>query len=80
KFKELAPEGNDYNHDKLHLRNCPPEEKKNGHAHIRASLTRTSEIIPIIDGVLQLGKWQSILFWEFDGPRERTIILQITGE
>lgn len=40
----------------------------------------TSEVIPIVDGKLALGTWQSVLFFDLDGPRKRTLFVQITGE
>ena len=40
----------------------------------------TSEVIPIIDGKMFLGTWQSILFFELDGARKRAIFCQIIGE
>jgi thiamine phosphate synthase YjbQ (UPF0047 family) len=39
-----------------------------------------SEIIPVIEQNLALGTWQSILFFELDGPRRRKILVQINGE
>ena len=43
----------------------------NSDAHIKSSLVGQSQIIPIEDGKLQLGRWQGIGLVEFDGPRER---------
>jgi len=40
----------------------------------------TSEIVPIVEGKLALGTYQSILFIELDGPRERTLLIQVAGE
>ncbi|MEP0885945.1 YjbQ family protein [Trichocoleus sp. ST-U3] len=40
----------------------------------------TSEVIPVVDGQLALGTWQSVLFFDLDGPRKRTVFIQITGE
>jgi secondary thiamine-phosphate synthase enzyme len=45
-----------------------------------AMMLSTSEVIPIVDGQLALGTWQSILFFELDGPRKRTVFVQISGE
>ncbi len=39
-------------------------------AHIKAALCGQRVIMPVINGQLVLGKWQSIFFCEFDGPRE----------
>jgi secondary thiamine-phosphate synthase enzyme len=40
----------------------------------------TSEIIPVAEGKLALGTWQSVLFFDLDGPRNRTVSIQIMGE
>lgn len=45
----------------------------NSDAHIKASIIGSSEVIPVCDGRLQLGRWQALFFWEFDGPRKREI-------
>lgn len=49
----------------------------NGDAHIKASIIGPSQIVPIHEGKLQLGKWQGIALAEFDGPRERKVIVKI---
>lgn len=56
----------------------PPDSKYshlegNSHAHIRSSIIGVSLLIPIESGKLALGKWQSIFFAEFDGPRHREV-------
>jgi secondary thiamine-phosphate synthase enzyme len=48
----------------------------NSDAHIKASLMGSSVTVPFEDGRLCLGRWQGIYLCEFDGPRERTIVLQ----
>jgi len=52
----------------------------NSDAHVKSSLIGCSEQILIRDGQLVLGTWQAIYFCEFDGPRNRKVILQIRGE
>ncbi len=53
----------------------------NGYSHVRAALLKPSLTIPIIDGQLQLGTWQQIVFIDFDNrPRKRTLIVQIIGQ
>lgn len=42
-------------------------------SHVRASLTATSVVIPLVDGKLALGTWQGVFFCEFDGPRTRKV-------
>jgi secondary thiamine-phosphate synthase enzyme len=45
----------------------------NADSHIRALLVGASETVPVEDGSLALGTWQSVLLVECDGPRTRTI-------
>ncbi|MHC5060912.1 MAG: secondary thiamine-phosphate synthase enzyme YjbQ [Planctomycetota bacterium] len=52
----------------------------NSDAHTKSSLTGASEHILIKDEQLMLGTWQGIYFCEFDGPRNRNIIVQLRGE
>ncbi len=79
-LRKLAPESDTYLHNDLHLRDVPPDEPINAHSHLMAMTLSTSEIIPIIEGQLGLGTWQSILFLELDGPRQRTLLIQLSGQ
>ncbi len=79
-LRKLAPESDRYLHNDLHLRVVPPDEPMNAHSHLMAMTLSTSEIIPIIDGKLGLGTWQSVLFIELDGPRQRTLFIQLSGQ
>ncbi len=49
----------------------------NAPAHIKASLVGSSEALLIEDGKIVLGTWQGIFFCEFDGPRNRTLLVKI---
>ena len=49
----------------------------NSPAHIKASLVGSSLAIPVEDGRLVLGTWQGITFCEFDGPRQRNLVVKI---
>lgn len=51
----------------------------NSDAHLLATLIGTSVTLPIRDGQLHLGRWQGVWFVELDGPRERTVDLQLMG-
>ena len=51
----------------------------NSPAHVKSTLVGPSEIIPFQDGRLLLGRWQSIYFCEFDGPRTRTVLFRFLG-
>ena len=54
----------------------PGEE--NAPTHVRAALIGQSVIVPLReDGSLGLGTWQGIFFCEFDGPRERTVVVSV---
>jgi len=52
----------------------------NSDSHVKSSLVGCSENILIENGRLILGTWQGIFFCEFDGPRNRKVILQIQGQ
>jgi len=52
----------------------------NSDAHTKSSLTGPSEQILIRDGQAVLGTWQGIYFCEFDGPRSRTVVVQVRGQ
>jgi secondary thiamine-phosphate synthase enzyme len=49
----------------------------NAPAHIKASLVGSSETLLIEDGKMVLGTWQGIFFCEFDGPRNRTVLVKL---
>lgn len=73
-FQRIVPEKKKYLHNLSH-------EDRNAHSHIRASLIGPSLSIPFANATLRLGKWQQIVFIDFDNrPRKREVILQIIGE
>jgi secondary thiamine-phosphate synthase enzyme len=48
--------------------------------HLRASITKTSETIPITDGRLALGTWQAVYLWEHRStPHKRTLVVHLQG-
>lgn len=71
--------------DMLHaLRSLIPQHgmdfrhgEENSDAHIKASLTGSSVTVPFHGGELLLGRWQGIFLCEFDGPRERKVIMML---
>ena len=79
---KVAPRDNEYRHNDFTMRtvNMTENERRNGHAHCQHLLMNTSETVPIVDGELQFGRWQSVFFVELDGPSPREVILQILGE
>lgn len=52
----------------------------NSDSHVKSSLVGCSEQILLKQGNLVLGTWQGVFFCEFDGPRRRTVHIQIMGE
>jgi secondary thiamine-phosphate synthase enzyme len=73
-FDRLVPEDADYfTHGSEGSDDMP--------SHIRMTLTRTSETIPIVDGKMQLGTWQGIFLFEHRrAPHRRKILITIMGE
>jgi len=67
-LENLIPENKSYAHNQI---------DNNAHAHLRAVLLGMSEIVPVEDGHLVLGTWQSIFFVELDGPRKRSVNIKI---
>lgn len=49
----------------------------NAPAHIKATLCGARVVVPVKDGAMVIGEWQGIFFCEFDGPREREVIVQV---
>lgn len=52
----------------------------NSAAHIKSSLVGCAQTIPVENGRLVLGTWQSVFFCEFDGPRQRKVVVQVMGQ
>ncbi|MFQ5897959.1 MAG: secondary thiamine-phosphate synthase enzyme YjbQ [Candidatus Methylomirabilia bacterium] len=75
-LERLVKERNGYRHDDPRYSDC---ERGNASAHLRAALLGRSVAVGITGGELSLGRFQSIIFAELDGPRPRTIDIQILG-
>jgi secondary thiamine-phosphate synthase enzyme len=68
-LEEIVPKRKAYNHP------------SNAHAHLRSVLLPPDKTLPIIDGRVEFGTWQSLLFVETDVyPRRRIVIIQVLGE
>ena len=52
----------------------------NSDAHIKSTLVGVSQVLPVEDGRVVLGTWQSIFFCEFDGPRNRRFHVQLVRD
>ncbi len=72
--EKLAPSNGHYEHD-------VNGDDGNGFSHVRAALMKPSITVPICEGKMTLGRWQEIVFIDFDNrPRQRKVIIQIVGE
>jgi len=68
-LEEIVPKHRAYRHP------------SNAHAHLRSVLLPPDKTIPVIDGRVEFGTWQSLVFVETDvHPRRRTVIIQVIGE
>jgi secondary thiamine-phosphate synthase enzyme len=76
-MERLVVERAGYRHDDPRYSDC---ERGNAHSHLRAALLGRSIAVGIKDDELALGRFQSIIFAELDGPRKREINLQVMGE
>jgi secondary thiamine-phosphate synthase enzyme len=65
-LRGLVPQQGDYQH-----------AEGNSAAHIKSLMCGSGQSLPIEYGQLQLGRWQAVFFCEFDGPRDRTVWVQI---
>jgi secondary thiamine-phosphate synthase enzyme len=67
-MEELSPKSGNYSHP------------SNAHAHLRSMLLPPDKTLPVINGRVEFGTWQSLMFVETDvHPRKRTIIIQVLG-
>ncbi len=68
-LEELAPKRGSYSHP------------FNAHAHLRSVLLPPDKTLPVVEGRVEFGTWQSLLFVETDVyPRDRTVRIQVMGE
>jgi secondary thiamine-phosphate synthase enzyme len=74
--EKLVPERGGYRHDDPRFSDC---ERGNAHSHLRAALLGRSVALGVNNGELSLGRFQSVIFAEFDGPRKREITVQVIG-
>jgi secondary thiamine-phosphate synthase enzyme len=66
---ELIPKSSNFSH-----------REGNSDAHIKSTLTGSSLDILIHENNIFLGTWQGIMFTEYDGPRNRSVYVQVQGE
>jgi len=71
-LESLAPYRDDYRHHRT--------GETNGDAHLKSLLVHHEVILPITDGRLDLGPWQQVYYGEFDGRRNKRVIVKVMGE
>jgi secondary thiamine-phosphate synthase enzyme len=76
-MKDVAKDGRHYKHNSPEFSDC---DRKNATAHLRGMLLGHSVLVPIVEGQPVLGQFQSVMLAEFDGPRQRTLHVQVLGE
>ena len=70
--RELLPDDGDYRHHR--------GGEDNGDAHLKNMLVHHQAIIPVTEGKLDLGPWQAIFYTEFDGERDKRLVIKVIGE
>ncbi len=73
----VKEEADGYRHNDPRYSDC---DRGNAHSHLRSVLLGRQLSVPVVNGEMALGTFQSIIFAELDGPRERQIHLQVLGE
>ena len=71
-LEHLAPFRKNYKHHET--------GEDNGDSHLKALLIHHEVIVPITSGKLDLGTWQRIFYAEFDGERDKRVIVKVMGE
>lgn len=70
-LERLVPYGDNYDHN---------VGEDNGAAHIWRQLMSHQVVLPITDGKLDLGTWEQIFYFEFDGKRKKRVLVKVIGE
>lgn len=81
-LERIASQSLNYKHDDFKTRtiNLCEDECINGHSHCKAIHLLVSATLNLIEGKVQLGRWQRILFVELDRSRRRKVQIHIIGE
>ena len=84
RMESTVPEEIYYAHDDHDLRTQnlqESHERQNGHAHVKAMLlSATSHAIPVSAGEPAFGRWQRLILFEMDEPKERSVVFHVFGE
>jgi secondary thiamine-phosphate synthase enzyme len=84
RMRHLVPEDVYYAHDDLDRRTQNLEEsheRRNGHSHVKSMLlSATSHAIPVTAGEPAFGRWQRLILFEMDEPKDRQVLFHVFGE
>ena len=75
-FEQVVRQDDYYRHNDPHYSDC---ERKNADSHLRGMLMGQTLCLQVRNASVLLGTWQSIIFAEFDGPRSRSLAVQVSG-
>jgi secondary thiamine-phosphate synthase enzyme len=75
-FEEVVLRDQYYRHNDPEHSDC---ERKNADSHLRGMLMGQTLCLQVRNASVLLGTWQSIIFAEFDGPRSRSLAVQVSG-
>jgi len=76
-LRRVVEEDRPYKHNSPLFSDC---DRKNAASHLRSLLFSNSVMLPVCEGELVLGQFQSVILAEMDGPRERSLKVQFLGE
>jgi secondary thiamine-phosphate synthase enzyme len=75
-FEQVVLREQYYRHNDPEHSDC---ERKNADSHLRGMLMGQTVCLQVRNASVLLGTWQSIIFAEFDGPRSRSLAVQVSG-
>ena len=75
-LEQIVPRENYYKHNDPEHSDC---DRHNADSHLRNVVLGHSLSVPVAEGNLVLGQWQSVILAEFDGPNERKVFIQVFG-
>lgn len=75
-IERMVPRDTYYRHNDPEFSDC---DRHNADSHLRIVVLGQSVSVPIDRGELVLGRWQSVILTEFDGPNQRKVFMQVFG-
>ncbi len=71
-LEKLAPQNYDYKHHKT--------GEDNGYAHLWRTIMGRETVVAITNNDLDFGPWEQIFYGEFDGQRQKRVLVKVIGE